>query len=182
MGRDTLSQDDAYIWQLVTAEVTPLHGSANASDSGEPLSMEDALAAPRPVTAKHAATLQAGVVRPSLELAQTANPSASKPEGFEPRWLDQLRAGSVPMDRRIDLHGMAQHAAFLRLGEVIDTMLRRRQRHLLVVTGKGSGALQQNVPRWIQSQPRWQGKLVGLAAADTKHGGDGALYVKLRAR
>jgi DNA-nicking Smr family endonuclease len=102
--------------------------------------------------------------------------------------------GREPIDERIDLHGMTQsqtHAALLRF-------LRRAQaagaRTVLVVTGKGSGkasdlgardavsergVLRRQVPLWL-ALPEFRPLVVGFDAAHVGHGGQGALYVRLR--
>ena len=54
----------------------------------------------------------------------------------------------------------------------------------LVITGKGTardggGVLRSAVPRWI-TEGRFRSCLVGISAADRRHGGDGAVYVMLR--
>jgi DNA-nicking Smr family endonuclease len=46
---------------------------------------------------------------------------------------------------------------------------------------RGRGVLRQNVPRWI-NEPRLAGLVIGYSAASIRHGGDGALYVRLRRR
>ena len=57
-------------------------------------------------------------------------------------------------------------------------------RHVLGITGKGSspsseGVLRRAVPGWL-STPPFAGLVSGYSAASRQHGGDGALYVRLR--
>jgi DNA-nicking Smr family endonuclease len=88
------------------------------------------------------------------------------------------------------LHGMTQaqaHTALLRF-------LRRAHadgvRTVLVVTGKGlrsrdhsqdheRGVLRRQVPMWL-ALPEFRLLVVGFDAAHVGHGGEGALYVRLR--
>ena len=58
------------------------------------------------------------------------------------------------------------------------------RRCLLVITGKGTardggGVLRSAVPRWI-TEGAHRERLIGIGPADSRHGGDGALYVLLR--
>ena len=87
---------------------------------------------------------------------------------------------------RLDLHGLTQaqaQAALLRF-------LRRAQadgaKIALIVTGKGRGAddhergvLKRRVPHWL-ALPEFRMLVVGFQDAHVGHGGEGALYVRLR--
>ena len=61
---------------------------------------------------------------------------------------------------------------------------------MLVITGKGApnardgeerGVLRRNVPRWL-AEPELAAIVVSFTTASIRHGGDGALYVQIRAR
>jgi DNA-nicking Smr family endonuclease len=63
---------------------------------------------------------------------------------------------------------------------------------VLVVTGKGGraedgdifaerGVLRRFVPQWLR-QPEFRSLIVGFEEAHRSHGGEGALYVRLRRR
>ena len=120
-------------------------------------------------------------------------PAATKPLPLAPlgrRLKQRVARGREPIDARIDLHGMTQleaHAALLRF-------LRQARvqgaRMALIVTGKGSrgndtefgsgrGILKRQVPMWL-SLPEFRQLIVGFEDAHIGHGGQGALYVRLR--
>ena len=58
---------------------------------------------------------------------------------------------------------------------------------VLIITGKGKigdgeaerGVLRRQVPQWL-SQPEFRTLVVGFEAAHLGHGGEGALYVRVR--
>ena len=63
---------------------------------------------------------------------------------------------------------------------------------VLVITGKGAdglgdwpthgrqrGVLRRVVPLWLE-EPELRGIVIGYAAAGVRHGGEGALYIRLR--
>ena len=57
-------------------------------------------------------------------------------------------------------------------------------RHVLVVTGKGAslgseGVLKRMVPVWLDN-PRFSALVSGYASASRHHGGEGAIYIRLR--
>jgi DNA-nicking Smr family endonuclease len=108
---------------------------------------------------------------------------------FDRRLKQRVARGRDAIDARIDLHGMTQqqaHAALLRF-------LRRAQAEdakvVLVVTGKGGGkmesdrgergVLRRQVPLWLEL-PEFRHFVVGFGEAHVSHGGQGALYVRLR--
>ena len=119
-------------------------------------------------------------------------PGKTKPaprlEPLDRRLKQRLARGSEPIDARIDLHGRTQdeaHAALLRF-------LRQAQddgaKFALVITGKGArardewserGVLKRQVPLWLKL-PEFRVYVVGFEAAHVGHGGEGALYVRIK--
>lgn len=98
----------------------------------------------------------------------------------------KLARGRLPIEGRIDLHGMFQDEAH---GLLLQFLLRahdRGLRHVLVITGKGAsygsdGALKRAVPLWF-SLPEFRPLISSYEPAARNHGGDGALYVRLSKR
>jgi DNA-nicking Smr family endonuclease len=106
------------------------------------------------------------------------------------RAKQRVARGRDAIEARIDLHGMTQsqaHTALLRF-------LRRAQadgaKIALVVTGKGGGrisrdgtsergVLRRQVPMWL-SLPEFRPFIVSFEEAHVSHGGQGALYLRLR--
>jgi DNA-nicking Smr family endonuclease len=48
-------------------------------------------------------------------------------------------------------------------------------------TGRASGVLRRSVPRWL-AEPDLRELVISYAEAGARHGGEGALYVRLRRR
>ncbi len=63
--------------------------------------------------------------------------------------------------------------------------MEREARLVLVITGKGgrrageSGVLKTQVPRWL-SLPEFRPLVIGFEIAHAAHGGEGALYIRVR--
>ncbi|MGD1887748.1 MAG: Smr/MutS family protein [Cohaesibacteraceae bacterium] len=109
----------------------------------------------------------------------------------------RIARGRTPIDSRIDLHGMRQHEAQDALRAFIWRAHARGDRTVLVVTGKGSrqakphpdappwavgsGILRRAVPQWLASADM-RSAVLGVEPAHISHGGEGALYVRLRAK
>jgi DNA-nicking Smr family endonuclease len=85
----------------------------------------------------------------------------------------------VPIDLRLDLHGMTAARAHKHLIQSILLASDDGCRCVLVITGKGSGVLNGHVPNWLK-QPPLSFHVLALAEAPPKDGGSGAFYVLLR--
>jgi len=115
---------------------------------------------------------------------EPAKPKPRAPGSVDGATLERLRRGQVAIDSRIDLHGLDQKQAFASLIGFVDISARAGQRCLLIVTGKGStgpggGILRRNVPLWLASS-HIAARILTIAPAHPRHGGDGAFYVLLR--
>lgn len=109
----------------------------------------------------------------------------------------RIARGRTPIDARVDLHGLRQHEAQDMLRGFIWRAHQSGHRTVLVITGKGtrqkdphphappwavgSGILRKAVPGWLSS-PDMRAAVLSFEPAGPSHGGDGALYVRLRAR
>ena len=183
--RRHLSDEDRALWSGFARSVTPLRRSGkSAASSAAP---SDAPAVPQSDAGKGARLIKPRAIAPR----DTPAPAKAPPLAPLGRRLKQRVArGREPIDARIDLHGLTQtqaHAALLRF-------LRRAQadgsKLALVVTGKGSGrgdaanergVLRRQVPLWL-ALPEFRPLVVGFEDAHVGHGGQGALYVRLRRR
>jgi len=89
----------------------------------------------------------------------------------------------MPIEARLDLHGMTQDEAHRALDRFIPAMREDGRRAVLIITGKGTreggGVLRQAVPRWLD-EARLRPHVLAIEEARPQHGGAGALYVLLR--
>jgi DNA-nicking Smr family endonuclease len=173
-GRRTLSDEEHTLWRGVARSVKPLRRRHKQETVNEEPAAAPAKPAPRP---------QPGPA-PARTLKAPKPPAA--PVRLARRERQKLVRGGTPIDARIDLHGKTQaqaHAALARF-------LRRAQadgaRFVLVITGKGArdraderGVLRRQVPLWL-TMPEFRDAVLGFEEAHVAHGGEGALYVRLR--
>lgn len=112
----------------------------------------------------------------------------SKPEsnGIDRRTDDKLRRGQLPIEARIDLHGMTKAQAHDALKSFISGCWNAEKRVLLVITGKGGrsaesgeGVLRKTLPLWLRDTDIAH-KILSFHQARPQHGGAGAFYVLLR--
>jgi DNA-nicking Smr family endonuclease len=106
------------------------------------------------------------------------------------RLKQRVARGRDAIDARIDLHGMTQRQAHAALFDFLRRAQSEGARIALVVTGKGTsrgerdlqserGVLKRQVPIWL-ALPEFRSLIVGFEDAHVGHGGQGALYVRLR--
>jgi len=176
--RRNLSADERALWKQITRSVSPLKRRARVADTDEPAAAVDLKA--KPVAAKPATPAAIRQAAPAPKPAPGLAP-------LDRRQKQRLARGREPIDARLDLHGCTQseaHAALLHC-------LRRAQaegaKFVLVITGKGArggdfgegGVLKRQVPLWLRL-PEFRGYVVGFEDAHAGHGGQGALYVRVR--
>lgn len=166
-----LTDEDRILWGRVAQSTVPLGGRALASEAVEP---EPADAAPQ-------RSQEAPPARPAHHAQRPAVPA---PLGIDRPTRQKLGKGRLALDARVDLHGMTQASAHHLLHSFLHRAHAEGLRHVLVITGKGAslgseGALRRAVPQWLAT-PAFRPLVSGFDAAMRGHGGEGALYVRLR--
>lgn len=172
-----ISEEDRQLWDQVRRTATPLRPEPPPVPVPTPSPEAPPKAAARPKPAPAARPPKPGPV--------PAAPPA--PGGFDRKTMTRLSRGSVLIDARIDLHGLTQEAAHRRLLRFLDAARGEGARIVLVITGKGApdavdggrGVLRRAVPEWLRSPP-FRLLVSGYESAGRRHGGEGALYVRLR--
>jgi len=184
------SDDDTVLWQRVITEVTPLKSTIELAEFAAIFARSDHLAAPsgKPSGRTHKPPVK--TVKPARSPLGATSPAPTKKAnpvdlrqgeraGIDGRTQRRLFRGDVPVDRRLDLHGLTAARAESRLAQFIETAARDGCRCVLVITGKGAGILRGHVPQWLKRQPL-SPLILALAEARPNDGGSGALYVLLR--
>ncbi len=131
------------------------------------------------------------IAKPAPALIIANNPKSLEPLAPSPkivpapgivtvdrRSAQKLKRGRLPIEARLDLHGMTQNRAHEALSRFIANAQNHGMRAVLVITGK-SGVLYGNVPRWLEEGDN-RGRVTAASRAHGLHGGEGALYLLLR--
>jgi len=181
------SDDDTVLWQRVITEVKPLRSTVELVEFARIFAQSDHLGPP---AEKPSGRMKKPPVKPALPPiaapssapVKKANPidlRQGERAGIDGRTQRRLFRGDVPVDRRLDLHGLTAARAESRLAQFIETAAHDGCRCVLVITGKGAGILRGHVPNWLKRQPL-SPHILALAEARPHDGGSGALYVLLR--
>ena len=182
--RRVLTYEERVLWSAVTRTMKPLRADAPAEDEAD--------AAPA-VKEPPKFTKPRSKVRPAAQETVVA-PSPPKPAPIAPplsrRAKRNVARGRHEIDARLDLHGLTQSEAHHALLRFLRTASSRDARLVLVITGKGRagasddagrerGVLRRQVPQWL-SLPEFRDYVVGFEDAHAAHGGEGALYIRVR--
>ena len=102
--------------------------------------------------------------------------------GIDKSSARRMQRGQVPIEGRLDLHGLSQEQAQKEVKAFIGSAVRKNFRHVLIITGKGRdghGILREKVPEWLKDAPLCY-YLNAISYAQPKDGGKGALYIRLK--
>ena len=168
----TLSKADVALWRAVVADVRPMRAQKSPF--------------PPPIAADSTEETPSGAAPAVPPVAPAAPPKrlAPIPVDIDHRTRVKLRRGRLDVEARLDLHGMRQDEAHRALIDFLRRAQAQGAKIAIVVTGKGSsgesgGVLRRMTPLWLQS-PQLRPIVVGFGEAARQHGGEGALYVRLR--
>ncbi len=174
-----LSEEERALWESVAKQVKPLRKRPRAAKAAVASSEE-----PRP--AAKATSLPKSPANPhSAKILRPDKPPPLAPLGRRER--SQLSRGRKEIEGRLDLHGMTQTRAHRALLSFLQRASGEGLTFVLVITGKGRasgpeagrGVLRRQVPEWL-SLPEFRALVVGFEEAHIGHGGEGALYVRVR--
>jgi DNA-nicking Smr family endonuclease len=173
-GRRHLSEEERTLWESVARQVKPLRKKRRVGKSAvsmpEPAAATPA-ASPRPI--------------PPVSAPKPSKPAVPPLAPLGRRERSRLSKGRSEIDARLDLHGMTQTRAHRTLLGFLQRAHHDGLTFVLVITGKGvagnaeRGVLRRQVPQWL-ALPEFRALVVGFEEAHIGHGGEGALYVRIR--
>jgi DNA-nicking Smr family endonuclease len=177
-----LSEEERALWDSVAKQTKPLRrkrvAKAEAAATVEaPPAPPEAVAPRQPASAGR-----------TVKIARPEPPPAAPPLApLGRRERSQLSRGRKDIDARLDLHGMTQTRAHHALFAFLHRAHHDGCTFVLIITGKGRtvgaeserGVLRRQVPLWL-GLPEFRSLVVGFEEAHIGHGGEGALYVRIR--
>jgi DNA-nicking Smr family endonuclease len=196
--------DGERLWKKIAEGVKPLKETKHKRHAPPaPAEGEPARAAPR---SRAQAEGAASGPAPRLTFKSAAIKEGPPPlvpgqlAGLDRRSGEKLRKGQMPVEAKLDLHGMTQEGAHASVARFIEAQHAAGARCVLIVTGKGGksadpfqpkavpgrftfsagrGILKEALPRWL-NEPRLRSHIIAVQPASRAHGGDGAVYVLLK--
>ncbi len=194
---DHLNDDDRIVWKQVSDTAEPLKRRPDLPK--RPKTIKKSGLVQHQQLALSQKTLAPPSSTPSYTPQRQNSPAAAPALGVDRAMKRKLGRGQVEIDARLDLHGKTQAAAHQILRSFLLNAQARRYRTVLIITGKGdqgiarhtlhsfdvihtperTGILMRCVPQWL-SEPDLRDLVIGYQPAHPRHGGGGALYVRLR--
>lgn len=177
--RRGLTYEDRVLWTHVTKAITPLKAEA-LSPANDGADEPPDVSPPK----KHPPKFSKPATQPKAAATPLSpKPSAPAMEPLTRRMKQRVARGKHQIDARLDLHGFTQHEAHAALLRFLRSATARDARLVLVITGKGRGGevgvLRRQVPQWL-ALPEFRDLVIGFEDAAIAHGGEGALYVRVR--
>jgi DNA-nicking Smr family endonuclease len=173
-----LSEEERALWEGVAKEIKPLRKKPRSGKT-------EAASAEVETTAAAKAAVPPNPP-PSTKIPRTTKPIVPPLAPLGRRERAQLSRGRKEIDARLDLHGMTQTRAHRELFGFLQRAHSHGLTFVLVITGKGRagadperGVLRRQVPQWL-GLPEFRSLVVGFEEAHVGHGGEGALYVRIR--
>jgi DNA-nicking Smr family endonuclease len=176
----SLSEEERALWEMVAKQTKPLRRKHRAAKLLADSPATEASARVKPAAPKPL---------PSVKIPRSPQPQLPAAPPLAPlgrRERSQLSRGKKEIDARLDLHGMTQIRAHRALSGFLQRAHSDGLTFVLVITGKGKmgaeserGVLRRQVPQWL-SLPEFRSLVVGFEEAHIGHGGEGALYVRIR--
>lgn len=172
-----LSREEKTLWDWATRDVALMKGRKRPS--AVPIEEPPALKPKPEQQARRADSPRIAPQRPA-PLREIEAPVKRK-----------LKRGRMEAGAVLDLHGMRQAEAHLALIRFIERCHRDGEGLALVITGKGgrvfpgaaggeeTGVIRRMVPHWLADSPA-RDLVIGFESAAARHGGEGALYIRIR--
>jgi DNA-nicking Smr family endonuclease len=177
-----LSEEERALWESVARQAKPLRKRHRAPKPEVATPPSEA-----PVAMKSGISPKS---HPPVKTPQAPRPAIPAPPPLAPlgrRERSHLSRGRKEIEARLDLHGMTQTRAHRALSGFLQRAHGDGLTFVLVITGKGRtigaeserGVLRRQVPLWL-NLPEFRTLVVGFEEAHIGHGGEGALYVRIR--
>ena len=174
--------DDKMLWEKVTQSVRrrnpqPAFQTPNqrgAPKTGPPKTNWTVRAQPVKSGQAKAQTLTDKTMPADFRLGETS--------GVDRTSARRMQRGQLPIEARLDLHGLSQEQAQKEVKAFIGSAVQKNFRYVLIITGKGRdghGILREKVPEWLKDAPLCY-QLNAISYAQPKDGGKGALYIRLK--
>ncbi|MGM0561461.1 MAG: Smr/MutS family protein [Pseudomonadota bacterium] len=188
-GKTGLSREEARLWQHVVRDAHPLPERMRLKGSAATTLSDDAAKDDGDSSSQKQAPAKKLSNPPPRKVSRA--PSSTRSElshgavaGLDRRSAERMRRGKMPIDARLDLHGLGQLDAHSQLDSFLARAHAQGLRCVLVITGKGrfseeGGVLRKQVPKWL-NLPANRERVLAFDYARPQHGGSGALYILLR--
>jgi DNA-nicking Smr family endonuclease len=175
-----LRADERELWKGFTRAIAPLKPQKPSDPEPHDPELSTRVGTARKATIKSKPTpVSAAPVKSTARQLPALAPLSR-------RMKQRLARGTEDIEARLDLHGRTQAQAHNALLGFLRGAQAKGAKNVLVITGKGArsahgeqGVLKRQVPLWLKL-PEFREFVVSFEQAHIGHGGEGALYVRVR--
>jgi DNA-nicking Smr family endonuclease len=168
----TPNATEQQLWETATKGITPITARTVAKITPQPTGKRER---PKGDTTGR-------IILETLKPITTPKPRDPSSYQLDNTLNRKLVQGDLPIDGKIDLHGLTLHQAHARFMAFFHQKQKAGARLLLIVTGKGpsgEGVIRKNLPLWCDDHTT-SPHILKTTAAAAHHGGSGATYILLR--
>ena len=184
-GTDKTLQTDDLFFREAMSDVTPLPGNREKVTRSPEINLRPAH--PAPDDEQEALAHLYDLVRGSIEMDITFSDEymEGSVKGFSHKLMKRLKKGQFPVQNHIDLHGLTQNEANIKVRDFLLQSYKLGLRCVLIVHGRGLNSpdsfpvLKEKLPIWLNRGPMRK-IVLAFATAKPYDGGAGAIYVLLR--
>ena len=101
---------------------------------------------------------------------------------LEQQTKKMLKNKQFVVDAFLDLHGLSQIEAKIKIKEFVKAAFFKKKRHIIIITGKGEnnkGILKNKTPNWL-AEEEISKYIIGFLNPPEFLGGDGAIYINIK--
>ena len=99
--------------------------------------------------------------------------------GLNKSHAKKLTGGNVKINATLDLHGLTKDTAHSQVVNFVKNSVANNHKNIKIITGKGSGILQAEVPKWLNGADL-SPHILTITNPPQRQGGTGALIVVLK--
>jgi DNA-nicking Smr family endonuclease len=174
--RRDISAAEQHLWHHATRNVRAYQTHGRKVDvSDRPTAHSLAVSSP---------TISTSEIITNKKLQKLSPVATGTSPNIDRRTRTKFKRGKLPIDGRIDLHGLTLGQAHAEFTVFVNSAYTRQARCILVITGKGRGAeqvgkIRRELPHWI-NDPALRSLVLAATEAQIRDGGSGAFYVLLK--
>lgn len=175
-----LSDEDKFLFLDAIKDVAPLQTQPQVKHSQKKISAHQAIKKTAPQTQNNELSLSfEALLVPKVSAFESLN--FCRP-GVRVQEMTQLKKGNFDKTWQLDLHGLTEDMAEIRLAQFLHTAKAHKARYLLIVHGKGyhSDLTLPIIKNLVNQTLRQVPNVLAFCSAQQKDGGTGAVYVFLK--
>ena len=181
-----MTKDDNDIWQAVKNSIKPFK-KQNKYVEKTPVPSSKKQLQPKPQTGSiftkfmGAHAKSESVINSKSTIVDLKEKTVGDISGLNKSHAKKLTSGLVKINATLDLHGLTKDTAHTQVVNFVKNSVANNHKNIKIITGKGSGILQAEVPKWLNGADL-SPHILSVVHTPQRQGGTGALIVALKSK